>query len=131
MAATKSPAKKKTTKTRARKRVAKGSTVKGTANSKGSTKAEPTERQKAKEAGLSLPQARVLKALANSKTPMSYKDIEAATGYYSNLTAVLRTDHDGSLAEKKLVKEEQHDIDGKDTLVFSALAAGKKLAAKL
>lgn len=91
--------------------------------------AERKERDAAKAAGLTLVDYRILTAL-KSGGEHSYRDIEKKTGYYSILTAVLRTEHEGSLGARGLVKEGIHDINGRDTLTFTLTAKGKKLVSK-
>ena len=86
-------------------------------------------RAAAKKMGLSLAQYTILKLLADG-TPRGYKDIQEATGYYSNLTAQLRPSHEGSLVSKGLVKEHKQETDGKQRLTFTATAKGIKLASK-
>ena len=88
------------------------------------------DRAAAKAAGITVVHYRILKALAANGGPMTYRDIESKTGYYSILTAQLRTEHEGSLGALGLVKEETHDVDGKDKLCFKITAKGKNVLAK-
>lgn len=134
------PAGKKAVKKAAAKKAVKGKApVKGKATKKAAKaprvfqkveRADEKERNQAKAAGLSIPHLRVLRAIDKSSKPLSYKEIEAKTGYYSNLTMMMRTDHEGSLANQKYVKEELHDRDGRDVLCFAITAAGKKVLEK-
>jgi hypothetical protein len=89
------------------------------------------DREGAKAAGLSVVHFRILRAIVKAGKALSYRDIEAATGYYSILTAQLRAAHEGSLSSLGLVKEEQHqDENEKTKLYFAATAKGRKLMAK-
>ena len=88
------------------------------------------ERASAKDKGLSLVHYRILSAIVRSAGGLTYRQIEQKTGYYSILTAQLRPDHEGSLGANQFVKEEQHDINNRDTLVFKATAKGRKLFGK-
>lgn len=87
------------------------------------------ELDSAKACDLTLVHYRILKAMSNGK-PHTYRDIQSKTEYYSILTAQLRAEHDGSLGKLGLVREEQHDVNGRDTLCFTITAAGKKRIAK-
>lgn len=94
------------------------------------------ERAAAKTAGISLVHLRILKALKKSPNGLTYRGIEAKTGYYSVLTAQLRKEsnrggeHGESLGALGMVREEIHDIDGKDVLHFVITAKGKKTLEK-
>lgn len=128
MAAKKTTTTKATTKKTTTKSTTKKTTTKKTqTKSKKTEKVDPKmERKQAKTIKLSLAQFRVLKALAKSGDAMTYRDIEKVTGYYSILTQVMRTKHDGSLCSRKLATEEMHDVNGRDVLAFRITAAGKK-----
>ncbi|WP_166820023.1 MarR family winged helix-turn-helix transcriptional regulator [Thalassoroseus pseudoceratinae] len=127
MAAKKTTTTKATTKKTTTKSTPKKTTTKKTqSKSKKTEKVDPKmERKQAKSIELSLAQFRVLKALSNGEA-MTYRDIEKVTGYYSILTKVMRTKHDGSLCSRKLATEEMHDVNGRDVLAFRITAAGKK-----
>lgn len=94
------------------------------------------DRKRGKALGLGLIHYRVLKSLrrtggSGGLSAMTYRDIEAATGYYSMLAEVMHTDLENSLHAKKLVRIEQHpDANGRDHVAFSILAKGKKLLEK-
>lgn len=66
----------------------------------------------APRSSLPTPQTKVLASLAESKAPMTYKDIEEKTGYYSTLTKIMRAPHEGSLVSLGYAKEVQ--VGGKD-----------------
>lgn len=92
------------------------------------------DREKAKAAELTMVQYIVLRALVQSGKPMSYRDIEAKTGYYSQLTSILRSEsapEDGNLGSKALVKEAEEQDGGRTKLMFSASATGRKLIEKV
>lgn len=93
-------------------------------------RADEKERTEAKNADLSIPHLRILRAIAKAGKPLSYRQIEAKTGYYSTLTALLRKDNEGSSGALGYTKEEMHDIDGRDVLTFAITAAGKKVLEK-
>ena len=93
--------------------------------------------------GLRKPQVRILQALDASRgNPLTRPQIAAkARVDYASLTEyigahddVVRIKNDElympSLRSLKLVKVEQHDVDGKDTVVHTITAAGVKAAAK-
>lgn len=80
----------------------------------------PTEREQAKALGISLPGLRVLVALVKAKAALSYREIQAATGYYAVLSATLRASYEGSLGAAKYVVESEAD----GLLRFKATAAG-------
>jgi hypothetical protein len=103
-------------------------------------KIKQADRGALKAAGLSLVQYRILTALAGAgKGGLSYRGIEAKTGYYSVLTANLRarstnkgqeTDHGASLGAKGLVRESvQETPGGRTLLVFVITAKGRKALA--
>jgi DNA-binding MarR family transcriptional regulator len=91
--------------------------------------AERKDRDAAKEAGLSLVNYRILRSMTSGNS-MTYRDIEKKTGYYSILTACLRKDHEGSLGADGYVREEMHDVDGRDVLHFVITAKGRKVFGK-
>ena len=93
-------------------------------------RADEKERAEAKAADLSIPHLRILRAIQKSGKALSYRQIEAKTGYYSTLTALLRKDNEGSSGALGYTKEEMHDIDGRDVLTFAITAAGKKVLEK-
>lgn len=114
------------------------STTKAAKGTNGKAKAKPemdpkerAERDEAKAKGLSLVHFRILKALASGKE-LTYRDIEAKTGYYSILTAQLRSEHEGSLGALGLVGENIRPSGNgdRDVLTFSISAKGRKLLAK-
>jgi hypothetical protein len=93
-----------------------------------------------KAAGLTLVQYRILTALGGAgKGGLTYRGIEAKTGYYSVLTANLRAKsarqgeehaHDDSLGAKGMVKEATQETPGGRTLlVFVITAKGRKALA--
>lgn len=88
------------------------------------------ERRQAKLIEVSLPQFRVLSALAKSSGGLSYSQIKDKTGYYNLLTAMMRTEYEDSLCDKGFAKEEQHDVDNRDTLIFSITPKGKQALEK-
>jgi hypothetical protein len=91
------------------------------------TKLTPEEeRENATSVGLGLVQYRILRAMSDG-TEHSYRDIEAKTGYYKNLTPVMRQAYDGSLSAKGLIKEVVKNVDGKEKITFVITANGKKL----
>lgn len=106
------------------------------------SKVTPEIREAAKAKGLTPVQYLVLTALGDAGAEgLTYRGIEAATGYYSVLTAVLRAkasdnrgqagqDHEASLGAKGLVLERVHKDEGRDVLKFVISARGKKLLAK-
>jgi hypothetical protein len=98
------------------------------------------ERGALKAAGLTLVQFRILTALGGAgKGGLTYRGIEAETGYYSVLTANLRarsvrdgeeTDHGASLGAKGLVREAAEETpEGRTLLVFVITAKGRKALA--
>lgn len=93
-------------------------------------RADEKERTEAKNADLSIPHLRILRAINKAGKALSYRQIEAKTGYYSTLTALLRKDNEGSSGDLGYTKEEMHDIDGRDVLTFALTAAGKKILEK-
>lgn len=96
------------------------------------------ERQEAKDKGLSLVHYRILKALQSAgKQGMTYRQIEQVTGYYSILTAQLRSrtargnDLDNTLGSMGLVREEQHETDGSmGPIIFVITKKGLKVVGK-
>lgn len=109
---------------------------------KRNSKVTPEIREAAKAKELTPIGYVVLSALNNAGADgLTYRGIEAKTGYYSVLTAVLRAkagnfrgaeglDHEASLGARGLVKEEMRDVEGRDTLTFVITAKGRKLLAK-
>lgn len=76
---------------------------------------------------LGAPQIKILSALAETKSPMTYKDIEAKTGYYSSLTKLMRAPHDGSLVTVGYVKEvETGGEGGRKKIAFLITPEGRK-----
>ena len=137
-AAKKKTAKKKTAKKASSKRPARKKTGNTPTASNGST---VTKAMTSK--GLRKPQVRILQALYASRgNPLTRPQIAAkARVDYASLTEyigahddVVRIKNDElympSLRSLKLVKVEQHDVDGKDTVVHTITAAGVKAAAK-
>ena len=103
--------------------------AKATAKPKAAT-ADDKERAAAKAAGIGLVHYRVLQALVKAGKPMTYREIEAKTTYYSLLTKVCRDGYEGSLHALGLAKEEAKEVGGKVTLVFTATAKGRKVFGK-
>lgn len=135
-AAPKAP-KAKPTKKAAKKTTAKAKTGKAT---KKTTKA-PVAR--AKKEGIRNPQVRILKLLAKSSKPLDRATISAkaevdsafCSQYLGRLDADKRAAADKtygfpSLITLSAIKAEKHDVDGKDTVVFSITATGRKLLEK-
>jgi hypothetical protein len=65
------------------------------------------------------------------KGPKTRSQISEATGIHSGFTSLLgHMDPDRrepqSLTARKFIKPEQHDIDGKDVVLYSITATGKK-----
>lgn len=126
-AATKKAA-KKTAPKKVVKKVAKKATKKTTA-----AKAERKPRDPNK---LGKAQLRVLKALAKAGSPITGAKLAEkaeihptmlgqAVGYRDpEINA--RPVHAGNLLNRKFAKVEMHDIDGRDTVVYSITAAGRK-----
>jgi hypothetical protein len=105
--------------------------------------AKQEKKAPAKKDGLRKPQVRVLKALGKSKKPLSRAavadkapvDRACCVEYIGSPDADVRKRNDKkkfpSLVTLGLVKQEQHDIDGKDTIVHSLTSKGRKALAKL
>lgn len=93
-------------------------------------RADEKERARAKACGLPIPLYRILNVLAKAGRPMTYDDVKNKTTYYANLARYLKSDHEGSLADLRLVKEEVLDIGERDRLAYTISAAGRKLLAK-
>jgi len=79
---------------------------------------------------LGKPLMAILEVLKKGKS-LTRSEISAATGIKSGFTSYLgQTDpekrEEGSLLARKLIKIEKHDRDGKDVLVYSITATGKK-----
>jgi DNA-binding MarR family transcriptional regulator len=86
------------------------------------------EGEKAKSLGLTVVKFRVLSAIKAAGGTATYNDIFAKTGYYNNLTNLLRKGKDGSLSEMGLVKEVTKK--GEKAVSFEITAKGQKLLAK-
>ena len=94
----------------------------------------------AKSNGLRKPQLRILQALVTSRKALTRQqiaakapvDAAATTEYIGSLDPQTREANDlkhfPSLISLKALKVEQHDVKGKDVIVFSITAKGKKLA---
>ena len=104
------------------------------------TKTKTADRAALKAAGLTLVQYCILAALSGAgKGGLSYRGIEAKTGYYSVLTANLRARsankgvehaHEASLGAKGMVREAtQETPEGRSVLVFVITAKGRKALA--
>lgn len=114
----------------------KNNTPAPTAAPKATTAKKPTNgkdsagKAAAEAKGLTIIHFRILKALAYG-SPMSYRDIEAKTGYYSILTAQMRQDKEGSLCAQGLCKEQMVEGEnGKGKLHFVITVKGQKLLSK-
>lgn len=86
----------------------------------------------ASKAGLGKVHRAVLEAVGASGEPATYQDIKARSGYYANLTKVLRNpDPDsGSLVALGLAKEVSVGEKGSKKFGFTITAKGKKTLAK-
>ncbi len=121
------------------KKTAKKAPPKTTAKKK-TTKKTTTKREK--KDGLRKPQIRILKALAKTKKPLTRAqiatkapvDVATCVEYIGSPNLDIRKANDQrkfpSLVSLGFVKQELHDIDGKDKVVHSLTAAGRKEAAK-
>ena len=127
------------TKTATAKKTTKAKSAKP--NGKTSERASEAERAKAAACGLTLVQHRILTAISKSTDGLSYRGIEAKTGYYSILTSQLRagasrpgfdpSTHDDSLGSKGLVREEMRETeDSRSVLTFVISAKGRKTLEK-
>jgi len=104
------------------------------------TVAKKTVKTAAKKSnGLRKPQLRILQALLKGKSLTRQQlaakapvDAAATTEYIGSLDPSTREANDKkhfpSLISLKALKVEQHDVNGKDVIVFAITAAGKKLA---
>ena len=96
-----------------------------------------------KKEGLRGPQERILKAMLKAGKGLTRKEIAEqapvdpamCTEYLGSLDEAIRTRNDAryfpSLLTLGLIKAEQHDVEGKDTIQYSLTATGKKAAAEL
>ncbi len=98
---------------------------------------KPADKAAAEAAKLSLPQWLILKALVKAGGDgLTYREIQKKTGYYSILTAQLRTttlrgtEIQDNLGTAGLVKEIVRDTDDGFLLAFRATAKGVKLVEK-
>lgn len=112
------------------------------ATSQPSLTATPKKQNKATKAkkptkpeGLRGPQVEILSMLAKAANGVARNLIPQKLAKVCNLSEMLGN-ADGSsnqytttLQERKYVKFEQHDVDGKDTVVVSITAAGRKALA--
>ncbi len=80
-----------------------------------------------RESGLTVDKFRVLEFLCDTGEPQTYRDIEAGTGDYSNLTAVLRVDKEGSLSQLQLVREKRKA----GVVAYEATPKGRAMCSKL
>lgn len=93
-------------------------------------KATPELRARAKAMEMSTTHLRVLEAIYSLKEA-SYRDIDKVTGIYNPLTRICRAGHDGSLAERKLIKELTREAEnGKGVLHFQITKTGENLLKK-
>lgn len=103
-------------------------TEKAKTKPKAEKSARSQEGEKAKSLGLTVVKFRVLSVFTGAKGPLTYNEIFAKTGYYNNLTTLLRKGKDGSLSEMGLVKEVTKK--GEKAVSFEITAKGQKLLAK-
>jgi hypothetical protein len=125
-AKTKKTTVKKTTKAAKATKTTKAAKAKKTTKSATGT---TTDRQLAKDLGLKLPQLKIVRAMQQRNSPVSYNDIKEDTGYYSTLTALMRSEHNDSLCELGITTEEvvETNSNGSGKLHFKLTAKGKKL----
>ena len=111
--------------------------------SKKSAKKAPAEPASKKEAktprtekvpGIGVAHLKVLQLLGKSK-PLTRKEISEKTGIKSGFTGILGhleayKREPQSLSAKGLIKIEMHDVDGKDVVLHTVTAAGRKLLGK-
>jgi hypothetical protein len=83
----------------------------------------------AKAVGLSVVHYRCLRALAG-KRPLTYRGIEAHTGYYNQLTAVMRQGKPDSLCTLGLATECEGSVDNPGVITFTITAKGTEYLAK-
>lgn len=130
-AAKKAPVKKAA----AAKKGAKKAPAKAAKTAKKAVKKAPAAAPAAKKGGLGKPRLAVLKALAKASKPLTRSLIAEKTGIGSGFTSLLgHSDpakrEERSLLSLGLIKAEQHDIGGRDTIVYSLTAAGRKALEK-
>lgn len=113
------------------------------APAKAKKEAKPAKAEKAPKdkSGLSKPQVRILQALAKAGKALDRKQLASkadidgtlignAAGYLDpEINA--RPVHANNLVNRKFVKIETHDIDGKDVTTFTITASGKAALAKV
>lgn len=109
---------------------------------KAKAKAERNGAPRAKKDGLRKPQLRILSALKKSSRPMTRTDIAkkapvdqaACVEYIGSHDPDVRKANDSkhfpSLITLGLVKAEQHDVDGRDTVMYSLTAKGRQALEK-
>ena len=122
--------------TMAKKRTAK-TTAKKTTVAPKTTPATPAK----KKDGLRKPQVRIIKAMAKTSKALTRKEVASKSKvdqaslveYLGSPDAAKRVANDKkhfkSLISLKFVKQEEYDIDGRNTILYSITAAGKKAAA--
>ena len=93
------------------------------------------DRARSKAVGLPLIHYRVLRSLEDSKRPteyLSYRQIEAKTGYYAMLAGVMHTDEKNSLCALDLARQGDNESESgrRAVTAFGITAAGSKLLAK-
>ena len=131
--APKKTATKKAATTKAAKKTAKAKTKKTS-----TAKKTPAKKTPAKVEGLRKPQVRILQALNKNSKGLDRKgvatkasvDYAACTEYLGSTNPEVRAandvNHFPSLIGLKYIKAEQHDVKGKDTIIYTITAAGKK-----
>ncbi len=108
---------------------------------KKAVKKAPAAKREKKD-GLRKPQVRILKALAKSGKPLTRAqiaekascDVAGMVEWIGSADPEVRTANDKkhfpSLVSLGLVKQEQHDVDGRDVVVYAVTAKGKAEASK-
>jgi DNA-binding MarR family transcriptional regulator len=116
--------------------------AKSTNGAKGKAAKSTKAAAKGAKSDLRKAQVRIIQTLAKSKAltraELSAKavvDSASLTEYVGSLYDDVRVANDRkhftSLLSRKLVKAEQHDVDGRDVVYFSVTSAGKKMANNL
>jgi hypothetical protein len=114
---------------------------KAPAKAKKEDKAAKPEKAPKDKSGLSKPQVRVLQALAKAGKALDRKQLSSKaeidgtlignTVGYLDPEINARPVHANNLVNRKFVKIETHDIDGKDVTTFTITASGKAALAKI
>jgi hypothetical protein len=135
-AAKKPVAKKPVAKAPAKKAAPKAKAAKPVAKKPAKAKTEKAPRDKSV---LSKPQIRILQCLAKGKA-LSRKQISEkapvdnalCTSYIGAIDPEIlaRPEHAFSLINRKFVRAEQHDVDGKDVILYTITASGKVALSK-